>query len=613
MSVRGVLALAGWPDVALGDGAWSGVDAAARSIVLAHLAGPGAPAAAVATNEDRSVRAVLAGTLLNRRELRAHLGGRHAFGSRDDADVLIHLYEERGIQCVKALRGPFACALWDANVGRLLLARDQLGLVPLFWAVDGRRLAASSSLPALMALPGLAGPWDPAALDAFLVLGAVPAPMTLYPGVRQLRPGELAVWEGGRARMQRYWQPTFPERRMGRRDLARLVREQALEAIRLRQTGVAPGLLLSGGLDAAAVLALAAADRRPPVRAYTAAAPGADDEARAAARLAARAGVAHVVVDAGVDWPAAVDRLLAAHGVPAGGMGDVVVQLAAERAAADVGVALAGTGGMEVFGGGAAARFADRVRRFRALPALVRETAEVWMRVAPAGWTGRLEGLVGADRLAPLEMYGRTVAVFHPEERQALYTEEALASLGDPRPWPALGAVFAEAAGAGAEDVDDVFHYVDLVLRLPARAALAATAAACGLDLRFPFADHRLAQVAASVAPGARGNARERELLLRAAIEGLVPAAVLGRPHAGPALPARAWATGSLRALLEDTLAPARVAAQAVFRPETVSRLRREHLDGVADHGRRLWALVLATRWLERQALPAAPAVRVAG
>src|SRR5438128_7485371 len=295
-----MLVLAGWPDHEPPEGGWRGADLTGRALLLAHLAGAVVPNPPVGTSEDHSVRVVLAGKLYNRRELTVALGGRHELVGQDDAEIVAHLYEERGLKCVKALRGAFALALWDARRGRLLLARDHLGLVPLYFAADGNRLAASSALRALVALPGLATAWDAAALDAFLTFGFVPPPATLHPAIRPLAPAEPAVWEGGRLRLQRYWHLSFPERRLAAADAAALVREQAREAIRLRLAGVVAGLLLSGGLDAAALLALVAADRRPPAGAYTA---GFAGEGPAAARLAAPLGLEHVVVHRGPGRP----------------------------------------------------------------------------------------------------------------------------------------------------------------------------------------------------------------------------------------------------------------------------------------------------------------------
>ncbi len=600
------MALAGWPEVEVSPGAWSDTDAAGRALVMTH--GEGSPVP-VAANEDRSVHAVLAGALYNRRELRAGLRAGHTLAGHDDAEVIVHLYEERGPQFVKALRGAFGLALWDGRRQRLLLARDQLGLVPVYYAADRSRLAVASTLPQLARLPGLATTWDAGALDAFLVLGTVPAPATLYPAIRQLQPGEVAIWQDGRLRVQRYWQLTFPERRAGRAALAGMLREQLTAALRLRQAGAVTGLLLSAGLDAAAVLALAVADRRPPVRAYTLALPD-GEELNAAVQLALRAGVEHVVVSEPPDWPVAVDALLATHGGPLGGIELPALQVVARRAAADVAVALAGVGGEEVLGGSLPARAGARVRVYRRLPATIREGLEIWARLAP-GQT--LRHLVRDARLAPVELYARAVSCFQPEERAELYTPEALAALGEvPPPWTALGGMFAEAMVAGAEDSADAIHYVELMLRLPAHAAVVSLLVP-GLEIRLPLADHRLAQLAASACAAERDHARARQPLLRAALGDLLPTALLRRPHVSPAPAPAAWTSGSLRALVEETCAPQRLAAQGIFRPEVVARLVAEHAHGQHAHGRRLWAIILATRWLDRLALPAAGTLRAAG
>ena len=390
--MRSLVAFSGHPGVPPLAVSWTGMDAVGRTLVLAHTG----VAVAVAANEQRTVRAVLAGSLANGRQLRTALAGRHAVSGRDDAEVVAHLYEERGIQCVKALRGGFALALWDQRLQRLLIARDQLGLVPLYYVADEGRLAVASRLPVLAAVAGLAGTWDATALDAYVTLGCVPPPATFHTGIRQLAPGELAVWEDGRLRTQRYWQLTFPERRMVRSDVPAALREQVTDAVRLRQAGVVAGMLLSGGLDAAAVLALGRGEGRTPARAYTGTFAH-DEEGRQAARLAARAGVEHVVVDAARDWPTAIEALLEAHGGPVAGPELAAVHLAAARARTDVGVVLAGLGGEEVFGGSLPVRSAEQLRRYRDLPAVAREAAELWARVAPARWTAEIRRLVADE------------------------------------------------------------------------------------------------------------------------------------------------------------------------------------------------------------------------
>lgn len=610
--MRGLLALSGWLEVLLPSGAWLGSDAAVRPLALAHVGGANGPEPPpVAVNERRSVRVVLAGELYNGAELRGTLSGKHDFASEDDAEVVAHLYEERGVNAVKALRGAFALALWDARQQKLVCARDQLGVVPLYYSTDEGRLAVSTSLAALVARPGIPTTWDAAALDSFVTLGLVPPPATFYLAVRQLRPGELMIWESGRARLQRYWQLTFPTRRLARADLPALILGQVREALRLRR-GAGDGLLLSSGLGAATLLGLASADQSPFARAFTAGVPYDEGaEIRDAAKLAAAVGVAHVGVGDPLDWPSHVDALLAAHGAPIGGPEMPALQAVAARAAASLPFAIAGAGGEEVLGGARPARIAESIRRYRRLPDLAREWIEGLMRVAPGSAAAAFRRMAQDARLAPIEMYTRAVSRLDADQRAALYTPDALASFGDARPSDPLTTLFSEAVTSGAEDAADAVHYVELTLGLPARLEALSTATA-GLDVRFPFADHRVAQFAASVYPWARGNGRASRLLLRAAVNDLVPRHVARASHVSAAPRARAWRTGALRSFLEDVLAPARVAGHGIFRPDTVERLCREHLSGRRDHAQALWAVLLATRWLERRAMPAATPIRAA-
>jgi len=267
---------------------------------------------------------------------------------------------------------------------------------------------------------------------------------------------------------------------------------------------------------------------------------------------------------------------------------------------------LAGVGGEEVFGGSWPVRVAERVRRYHELPGLAREGAQLFTRLVP--WAAGLRRLVDDERLAPLELYGREVSLMRPEERAALYTDDALARLGDARPWSALTALFGDAVSGGASETLDAIHYVELTLRLPARAS-AALAACRGIDLRLPLADHRLAQFVASVPPACRGSATERQLLLRGALADELPGEIAKGRHGVTPPSRRAWAT-----LVEETLAPDRIASHGIFRPDTVARLTAEHLSGRRDHAARLWSLIVAARWLEGQPV-ATPlvAVREAG
>lgn len=596
---RAFRVLVGWPEESLPPGAWLNVDSSGRPLVLAHT-GPDARGLPVASNERRTVHAVLAGAVHNRRELRASLEQRHSFAGRDDAELVVHLYEERGPGALAALRGGFAVALYDERHRRLLLARDQLGVIPLYWTADRGRFAASPEMALLSALPGVASAVDPAALDAALTLGCVPPPATLLPAIRQLWPGECLLFEDGRSRAQRYWQPIFPERRRSIADLPRLIRGQLAESLRLALGGTetGPALLLAGGFASATLLALLAEDTRLPARAYTMTPDGEPDgEARAAGRLAAQAGIEHAILAGPQEWESAVNELLACAGAPMGAPEDVLLRMAAARAGAAGGVVIAGVGAGEILGGSMPALAMARADAYRQLPSLVREGAELAVRVLPKTRIHALRHMVADARLAPSEMYARAVTRFGMDARQELYTDEAFRAVFDARPWEVLTRLFADATSAGATDPADAIHYAELVLRLPAR--VAPLTAGVDADIRLPFVDHRLAQFVTGLLPPERTERRFGGPALRTAMRGPVPDAVCRAGHAN-ALRAAVWASPAFRSYCRETLSVERLKEQRLFRPDVVARLWADHEAGRADNSARLWSLVLTTRWLTR-------------
>lgn len=600
-----MLLLVGWPDVAQG-GAFEGALPNGTAVSL----GGGR----IATSPSGQVRALLTGALHNRAELAGGLMPRDAPDEGparlDAAEVALALYQERGTQSVTALRGAFALAIVDQRRGRVVVVRDQLGLMPLYVIADGGRFAASDSLATLLALPGVSSAWDLAALDAILTLGAVPPPATPYLAIRQVRPGELLQWDAGRIRHHRYWHLTFPERRLVRVDAPMLVRERLRDALRLRQAGTVTGLLLSDGLVSTAVLGEAAAESRPPAHAYVVATGrGGAEAARRATRFAARHGVTPVVAETDPDWAALAERLLEVHALPAVGL-DLALLAPLWEAGIRERVLLTGHGGAEVLGGAEDAGAWAAVDAFRRLPGFARETAELWARVVRHG---RVAALVREAPLAPVAFLARRGALLSPADRLALWTPEAMALLGETAAEERLAGLCADAMTAGAADPLDAIHHVALHLRLPALTQLHGFARSCGIDLRFPLADHRLAQVAASVPPERRGGGRGRVQLLRGALAGVVPSHVLRRPHEPLVPPAAAWRREPLAGLVDDALSPARIAAQGLFRSETIARFRAEHDGGSHDRGPLLWTLVLVSRWLERRRAQEPAATRAAG
>jgi asparagine synthase (glutamine-hydrolysing) len=218
----------------------------------------------------------------------------------------------------------------------------------------------------------------------------------------------------------------------------------------------------------------------------------------------------------------------------------------------------------------------------------VREAAELAIRVLPRRRLRPLRHVVNDARLAPSEMYARAVTRFGFDMRQELYTEQAYHAVFDGRPWEVFTRLFADATSAGATDPADAIHYVELVLRLPAR--IAALTAGVDADIRLPFVDHRLAQFVTGLIPPERTDRRFGCPALREALRGLLPDAVCRAGHENT-LRAAVWASPAFRTYCRETLSAERLGAQGVFRSDAIEQLWKEHDAGVADHGARLWSL----------------------
>jgi asparagine synthase (glutamine-hydrolysing) len=597
-----IVALAGWPAAEPPADAWRARLGADLPIALVAEPGIGPPVVS-ATSADGRLHVVVAGTLANRRELDETIDRTGAqAGGRNHAALVLRLYEGRGEQSVSALRGAFAVALWDGRRGRLVLARDQLGVQSLYYAAARGHCVAATRLGPLLAIPGLAGAPDVALVDVLLALGTVPAPATAYPGIRQLHAGELLVWEPGRLRAQRYWQLRFPEARDSRRTVAResvrRVREQLEEAFRIRVSGVVSGMLLSGGLGAGSVLGLATALDRRPAAAVTVEGDDADDLRRAAA-LAQRAGVEHVIVRPDLDWGAEVERALAVHGAPIGGMDEPLLGHAVAALGSRARVVLLGCGAEETLGGGPAERTWAACERYRALPGLAREAVDI---LAGIGWPRGLARTVSASRNAPIDVFAGIDVSLDADARRALYGPELRRMLDGNPIRGVVGALGGDAVSQGATDALDLLFAVRLAIGIPRDAGRLANSVAGEIELGFPLADPRVVQTSAAVPARVRASIRRRADLLQHAVTAELPRDVQRQPHRALRPPPAAWERGSLRALLDDVLDRDHVARLGIFDPDGVARLRAAHAAGAPALGGVLWRLVLMSRWLDRPA-----------
>jgi asparagine synthase (glutamine-hydrolysing) len=538
------------------------------------------------TNEAGDVIAVFNGEAYNFRALRDELRGHEVRGT-GDTPVLPHLYEESGPLFVERLQGMFALALWDASRERLVLARDRLGKKPLLWArlADGT-LAFASELKALLRLPGLSRELDLAAIDSYLALQYVPGHGTALRGIHKVPPGHVLVVEGEAERLERYWQLEAAESSSRDEEWLERVRATVAEAVRKRLVADVPlGALLSGGIDSSIVVALMAQQSAEPVRTFTVGFSDARYDERAYARtVSERYGTVHEELTIAEDVTATLPRFVRTFDEPLGDEAAFPTFLIAEQARRHVTVALGGDGGDEAFAGyeryiahGLAAR----------VPSVAARTGAAALRLVPAARREPRSTLFRAARFLdvagsrPGERYGRLMEVFPEELRRDLWIDPQQAEV-----------VRLEPPGPGIAGLQrlDVETYLpgDLLLK----ADLASMAHS--LELRSPFLDHEVMALGLALPERLKVRGREGKVALRQAFAGELPSAVATRGKTGFGVPLGRWFRDDLRELARDALSTDR----GWFRRDTVTRLLDEHEAGRADHGHRLWCLLMLELWV---------------
>src|SRR3954451_19492665 len=527
-------------------------------------------------NERGDVVAVFNGELYNFRELRRELEAKgHEIRGTGDSPLIPHAYEEWGLGFADRIEGMFAIALWDATRERLVLLRDRLGKKPLRYVrlPDGG-LAFASETKALLELPEVSRELDLAQIDAFLALQYTPR--SGFRAIEHVPPGSYAVVErGGAPKVERYWRPEHRDTVSRRSDWHALVREEVSAAVRRRLVADVPlGALLSGGIDSSIVVGVMAQASAQPVRTFTVGFPDRRYDERAYAReVAERWGTQHEELE--VDpTPELLPRLAAAFDEPFGDEAALPQLLVCEATRRHVKVALVGDGGDEVFGGYERYRahaLAGRVPAPLARAAL----AAPWGRREPRSALYRARRLLDVAAQPAGDRYARLVEVFPLELRRRLWTDDARA----------------HTATAMLPSADDL-RLVDIESYLPGdllpKSDLASMAVS--LELRSPFLDRRVVEL---------GLALPRELAfgkaaLKQAFAADLPPSVATRRKSGFGVPLDRWFRHELRPAAEDLLLSR---DRGLFDRGELERLLREHTDGRADHGHRLWCLCMLELW----------------
>ncbi|HEU4906248.1 MAG TPA: asparagine synthase (glutamine-hydrolyzing) [Solirubrobacterales bacterium] len=588
-----------------------GVGLGIQRLRIIDLAGGDQPVA----NEDGSVVVVLNGEIYNYAELREELLRRgHSLSTEGDTEVIAHLYEEEGVECVHRLRGMFCFALWDERRRRLFVARDRIGKKPLYYSRRGGELSFASELRALLQDPAVPREVDPAAIDAYLAYGYVPAPDSVFRGVAKLPPAHRLVFEDGALTVERWWRLDYA-RKLEVDDVEELherIRAALRTAVRRRLVADVPiGAFLSGGIDSSAVVATMAELSPRPVKTFTIGFADEDfDELPRARLVAERFGTDHTELVVEPDAVAMLPKLVRHYGEPFGDHSALACFYLAELARDQVTVALNGDGGDESFAGYqrySSNMLAARLERLpgglrRGLAAAAgaagRAADPRALRSRIARFGGRLGG--GRER-----RYLDQVNVFDAAGRASLYSTEFAAAVMPDQADEALLGPWREASGA--ELLDQLLE-VDASVYLPGDllAKIDIATMAFSLEARSPLLDHELMELAAAIPTAHKARGAQRKIALRGALRGRLPDEVLDGRKQGFELPVARWLRGDLAPFAREVLLDRAAAERGWARPEAVAALLDEHLAGAADHGRRLWSLLSLELWAQ-ETLDAAP------
>lgn len=565
------------------------------------------------SSEDGQIQLVCNGEIYNYRELRADLiATGHRFRTGSDCEVIVHAYEEHGDAFLPLLNGMFACALWDNRRRRLLLARDRIGIKPLYYAEHQGRLLFGSEPKALLAYPGFARRLDLPSLYQYLTYEYVPTPRSIFEGIRKLRPGHYLTLENGRLVETGYWSldlsPRLDLKRRSEVELAEELWDTLREAVRLELVSDVPlGVFLSGGLDSSAVAA-AMVDLNPgDVRSFSIGFEDPSfDESAYARRVAQYLGTTHseLILEPRMLWeliPSVMDFL----DEPLADASIIPTHLLSRFTRQHVTVALGGDGGDELFAGYSTLQAHRLAGYYRRIPRLLREgiIAPLVQRL-PVSHNNlsldfRAKRFITGTNRPIAERHHLWLGAYSPEEKRQLLLPDALAAVGSTDTFDVLGEHLARCS-----EYDELSRvlYLDMKMYLEGDILVKVDRASmgCSLEARVPVLNAMVVDLATRLPIDLKLRRFTRKYLLRKAVVGRLPAEIINRPKKGFGIPVSKWFRSELRELLLDLLSEERLQRQGLFDPAYVRRLIDDHLAMRRDNRKPLWSLLVFQLWCEK-------------
>lgn len=565
------------------------------------------------TSEDGTLQIVFNGEIYNHPQLRPQLEALgHRYQNHSDTETILHLYEEHGTQAVRLLSGMFAFALWDAGRDRLLLARDRMGIKPLYYVhrADGS-LYFASEIKALLEAGAVRPELNYPVLPDYLASHAPSGEETLFRGVRRLLPGHLLVWQRGQVQIRQYWDADFaPAAAACGQSNADYVSEWSRlfeAAVRSHLMSDVPlGVFLSGGIDSSAIAAVMSRMVSGPLRTFSVAFAEREANELEYARLVARTFRTehHEVIVSPQEYFRALPDLIWHEDEPLAHFASIPLFYVSRLAASNVKVVLTGEGSDELLAGYNKYRrtllnlSVGRVYQ-RWVPSALRRLIQTGGRQALPESYGHKLSRTFIERNADTEsLYFDNFAVFSRAMQQQMLTPATLALTGQPDPCARSRQLLSQANATTLLNqllyVDQKIYLHELLMKQDQMSM------AASLESRVPFLDAALVDFTNRLPERLKLRGWTTKYILRRAMQDVLPEAILKRPKMGFPVPVGRWFRGEFRPLVEDCLLSERALGRGLFNREFLERLLAEHVSGRRDHAQRLWALVNLELWLRR-------------
>ena len=574
------------------------VGLAIRRLSIIDVAGGHQPIA----NEDGTLRIVFNGEIYNYLTLRSELEKRgHRFATRTDTEVILHLYEECGVRCVERLRGMFAFCVFDRRADRLFLARDRLGVKPLYYADSGETLVFASEIKAILEAPGVPREVEPRALGPYLTFRYVPAPLTMFRGISKLPAAHWMVCDASGVSVQPYWDLSYePKTTLTDAEAGTALRELFRESVALEmQSEVPVGAFLSGGVDSGSIVATMAELSSSPVHTFSVGFRdgGATNELAAARRIAQHFGTDHHEVELEhSDFVAYLPEFVWQQDEPLADAAAIPLHYLSRRAAETVKVVLTGEGADELFSG-----YHRHYGEFLAsrFPRLTRLLGAPWYAAAVDGLVSAKKARKGLKGLGIADPSDRILwwhSVLGPELKATLLGRE-LRSGG---PDDGVAAYIRDQlARTDARSGFDQLAYVDVKVWLPEDLLMKKDkmGMSASIEARVPFLDHVLVEFATHLPTHLKMRLFRGKYVLREAMKGTLPAATLRRPKLGFVVPTEPWLKGPMRGFVHEILFADAATRRPYFSAPAVRDLVRDYEERGAPHGQIVFQLLCFELW----------------